>query len=83
MDEKNPLQISKTPSKLPDSREVNKRGRPAVKNIVMFGPEPRSIVSQMLSEAKKAKQTLISEDKPVKQLKQEQKSQDVVEVIVS
>ncbi|XP_022823380.1 zinc finger protein 724-like [Spodoptera litura] len=81
MDEKNPLQISKTPSQVPGSKEVNKRGRPAVKNIVMFGPQPRSIMAQMLSEAKKSK-TIVTEDKPVIQSEQET-SQDVVEIIVS
>lgn len=89
MDEKNPLQIRKTPSLAP---EVNKRGRPAVKNIVMFGPQPRSIMAQMLSEAKKSK-TILTEDKPVNpplkgptgpviQSVQET-SEDIVEIIVS
>lgn len=64
MDEKNPLQICPLPSPAINGKMINKRGRPTIKSIKIFGPQPKSIIAQMLSEIK-TKSNIIVEDEPI------------------
>lgn len=52
MDEKNPLQTYTTPSLRNNAEDLNKGGRPVMNSVIKFGPQPRSIIAQMLSELK-------------------------------
>lgn len=52
MDEINPLQDCPEVSTVHNGNDLNKKGRPAMEKSVKFGPQPRSIVAQMLSEMK-------------------------------
>lgn len=52
MDEKNPLQVSSLPTGDSNDQIINKSGRPNMKNMVKFSPQPKSIIAKMLSEIK-------------------------------
>ncbi|KAJ8734685.1 hypothetical protein PYW08_013935 [Mythimna loreyi] len=88
MVEKNPLQICPTPSLRSYGEELNKGGRPANDSVIKFGPQPRSMVAQMLSEMKTKTKTdgfmdgelIIIEDEPSGH---NDLSQDVAETIKS
>lgn len=63
MDDENPLQIC-APLETPTTKDriPNRSGRPRTKNLIQFGPQPKSIVAQMLSEIK-VKKTICDDDK--------------------
>lgn len=52
MDEKNPLQLCSLPANASNNQILNKSGRPNMKNMVKFSPQPKSIIAKMLSEMK-------------------------------
>ncbi|CAD0195573.1 unnamed protein product [Chrysodeixis includens] len=52
MEEKNPLQLYSIADNVSNDEILNKSGRPNMRNMVKFSPQPKSIIAQMLSEMK-------------------------------